>query len=187
MHNKTRGSNEVRHARENIARRESVGQKSEIVSIDFRAVAPKAGRILDGDDVIDGVRQRCLLDGCPRQPDKDVSRAIDLQRTRELTKRTLDLQEMGSAHDSACLQDLARLLAHQGGVATREQLRDPPLHSFQGFAVFRDPSRKCPVINVTSIISRMSSLASGSSSSSTTLGATPAMSNVRFTVVAPGA
>jgi hypothetical protein len=121
----TTGSNEVRHARENVACRESIGRKSKIVSIDFRAVPPEAGRIHDGDDVIDGVSQCRLLDGNPRQLDKDVPCAMDLQRIGEQTKRTFDLQEVSSAHDPARLQYLSRLLACQGGIATDEQLRDP--------------------------------------------------------------
>lgn len=54
-------SNEMYDTREDIARRKPVCQKGKIVTLDFHAVAPKAGRVLDRNDVVDGMSQRCLL------------------------------------------------------------------------------------------------------------------------------
>jgi len=67
------------NARQDIARREAIGQQGKIIPLDLGAVPPKARRVLDRDYVIDGngMSKRCNLNRSPWKTYKGLTGPID--------------------------------------------------------------------------------------------------------------
>src|SRR5437879_6476443 len=114
---------QMTHAREDITCRKAVSRKSEIIACYLRAVAPKAGRILNSENVIYRAGERGALNRRPGQADEDFSCPIDFQSIGRKTKRSLDLQEVGAADNPAGFQNLPRFITCHIRISAFEELR----------------------------------------------------------------